>query len=384
MACAIEALGLSPLYSSSSGAESTEKASECLKDCNTIIRQLIAKDIKPLDIVTKKSLENATAVIMALGGSTNFTLHILAIAKSAGIDFTLNDIQRISDQTPYLANFRPLGKYFMSYLSKVGGTPAVMKYLLEKKLLHGDCLTIYGTSLEELLSKIDSRILFDNPSGLSDVIFPIERAVMNHGPMAVWYGNIATRGAVTKWSDKYGYLFFLFFLYFCESERYFKGKALCFDGESDFMKAVLQDKLLEKLEKDENPHVCIIRYEGPKGAPGMPELHTPASVITGANLQHKVALITDGRFSGASCGFIIGHITPEAFEGGNISLIQNGDTIELNGDKKRLDVLNVDDQEWQKRKQQWKKPELKYRTGVLYKYVQLVQDASTGCITDSA
>ncbi|CAA0182214.1 dihydroxy-acid dehydratase [Tenacibaculum maritimum] len=353
MASAIEALGMSLPYNSSNPAISKDKEEECVK-AGEMLRVLLEKDIKPSDIVTKKSLENAIRLITVMGGSTNAVLHFLAIAKAANVEFTLHDFQRISDETPFLADLKPSGKYLMEDVHKVGGTPAVLKYLLDKGLLHGDCLTVTGKTLAENLAALPSL------TAGQEVIKPLETPIKATGHLRMLYGNLAKDGSVAKITGKEG--------------LFFKGKAKVYEGEyaaNDGIKAG------EVMKGD----VVVIRYEGPKGGPGMPEMLKPTAAIMGAGLGKDVALITDGRFSGGTHGFVVGHITPEAQEGGVIALVEDGDLISINAETNSI-TLEVSKEELQNRKQKWKAPALKASRGVLYKYARTVSSASNGCVTD--
>ena len=354
MASAIEALGMSLPYSSSNPALSDEKKAECLA-AGKAIRLLLEKDIKPSDIMTRKAFENAITVIMITGGSTNAVLHFIAMAKSVGIEITQDDFQRISDKTPVLADFKPSGKYLMQDLHEHGGIPAVMKYLLEKGLLHGDCLTVTGKTVAENLAGIKS-IDFET----QDIIYPLEKPIKKTGHLQILYGNLAEKGSVAKISGK-------------EGER-FEGPARVFDGEKNLIAGLSSGRV-------KPGDVVVIKNEGPKGAPGMPEMLKPTGAIIGAGLGKSVALITDGRFSGGTHGFVVGHITPEAYEGGLIGLVEEDDIIEIDATKNLLS-LKVSNEEIARRKAAWKKPALKATKGVLYKYAVSVKDASEGCVTD--
>ena len=353
MASAIEALGMSLPYNSSNPAKSEAKKRESVKT-GVAIGYLLEKDIKPSDIITRKSLENAIRLIIILGGSTNAVIHFLAIARAAKIDFKLNDFQRISDSTPYLGDLKPSGKYLMEDVHAIGGIPAVMKYLLKKGLLHGDCLTVTGNTLAENLLIVED-LLEDQ-----DVIKPIEKPIKASGHLRILFGNLAEEGSVAKITGKEG--------------LHFSGKARVFEGEYDANDGIRDGKV-------EKGDVVVIRYEGPKGGPGMPEMLKPTAAIMGANLGKDVALITDGRFSGGTHGFVVGHITPEAQEGGTIALVQDGDIITIDAEKNTI-ILEVSKEELQQRKQQWKQPKLKVDRGVLYKYARTVSSASKGCVTD--
>lgn len=354
MASAIEALGMSLPYSSSNPALSEEKKQECLA-AGKAMRHLLEQDIKPKNIMTRKAFENAITVIMVLGGSTNAVLHLIAMAKSVDVALTQDDFQQISDRVPVLADFKPSGKYLMQDLHQYGGLPAVMKYLLTKGLLHGDCLTVTGKTLAENLSTI-SDLNFDQQK----IIFPLDHPVKATGHLQILYGNLAEKGSVAKISGKEGELF--------------EGPARVFDGEHALIDGINTGKI-------KPGDVVVIRYVGPKGGPGMPEMLKPTSAIIGAGLGKSVALITDGRFSGGTHGFVVGHITPEAYEGGLIALVQDDDTIELNVSTKQM-TLKVIDAEIEKRRQNWKRPALNASKGLLFKYAQVVKDASEGCVTD--
>ncbi len=353
MASAIEALGMALPFNSSNPATGKEKKEEAI-EAGKAIRLLLEKDIKPSDIITKKSLENAIRLITVLGGSTNAVLHFLAIARATNIEFTLQDFQRISDETPFLADLKPSGKFLMEDVHRVGGIPAVLKYLLENGLIHGDCLTVTGKTIAENLSEV---------KGLSEgqqVIKPLDCPIKVSGHLRMLYGNLATEGSVAKITGKEGLLF--------------SGKAKVFNGEYAANDGI-RDGLVEKGD------VVVIRYEGPKGGPGMPEMLKPTAAIMGAGLGKDVALITDGRFSGGTHGFVVGHITPEAQDGGTIALVEDGDTITIDAETNSI-TLEISDKELQERKQQWKAPNLKVSRGVLFKYAKTVSSASQGCVTD--
>ena len=353
MASAIEALGMSLPYNSSNPADNYLKENECV-EAGKQMRILIEKDIKPLDIVTRKSLENAIRLVTILGGSTNAVLHFLAIARAADIEFTLQDFQHISDTTPFIADLKPSGKYLMEDVHRVGGIPAVLKYLLRNGLLHGDCLTVTGKTLAENLDDVP-----DLEEG-QDVIMPLDNPIKATGHLRMLYGNLAKNGSVAKITGKEGLLF--------------KGTAKVFDSEYD-----ANDGIRSGLVKKGD--VVVIRYEGPKGGPGMPEMLKPTAAIMGAGLGKEVALITDGRFSGGTHGFVVGHISPEAQEGGIIALVKNGDTIVIDAETNAINV-EVSDEELEKRRDQWIQPELKFKKGVLYKYARSVSSAAQGCVTD--
>jgi len=353
MSSAIEAMGMSLPYTSSNPATSNEKIDEC-DIIGSAIDNLIKNDLKPLDIVTRESIINAVRLITVLGGSTNAVLHILAIAKSANIDFNIDDFQEISDSTPFLADLKPSGKFLMEDLHNVGGIPAVMKYMLENNLLNGDCMTVTGKSISENLN--DVKALKKDQK----IINPISNPIKKSGHIRILYGNIAYNGSVAKITGKEGLTF--------------SGKAIVFDSEQEANDGI-KNGLVEK------GNVVVIRYVGPKGGPGMPEMLKPTSAIMGAGLGGDVALITDGRFSGGTHGFVVGHICPEAQEGGNIAFIVNGDTLTINAVNNTISV-DISDEELDKRKSNWIKPDLKFKSGILYKYCKNVSDASHGCITD--
>ena len=353
MSSAIEAMGMSLPYTSSNPATSNEKIDEC-DIIGSAIDNLIKNDLKPLDIVTRESIINAVRLITVLGGSTNAVLHILAIAKSANIDFNIDDFQEISDSTPFLADLKPSGKFLMEDLHNVGGIPAVMKYMLENNLLNGDCMTVTGKSISENLN--DVKALKKDQK----IINPISNPIKKSGHIRILYGNIAYKGSVAKITGKEGLTF--------------TGKAIVFDSEQEANDGI-KNGLVEK------GNVVVIRYVGPKGGPGMPEMLKPTSAIMGAGLGGDVALITDGRFSGGTHGFVVGHICPEAQEGGNIAFIVNGDTLTINAVNNTISV-DISDEELDKRKSNWIKPDLKFKSGILYKYCKNVSDASHGCITD--
>ena len=353
MAVAIEALGLSLPFSSSLPAEDAGKGDECQR-AGAAIRLLLERDLKPRDILTSKAFENAMTMIMAVGGSTNAVLHLLAIAKAAGVKLELADFQRVSDRVPLLADLKPSGRYVQEDLHAVGGTPAVMKYLLERGYLHGDCMTVTGRTLAENLESAAHL----KPG--QEIIHTLEKPVFARGHIRILHGNLAPQGSVAKITGKEGELF--------------SGIAKVFDSE-EAMLAGLENKQIGKGD------VVVIRYEGPKGGPGMPEMLTPTSAIMGAGLGADVALLTDGRFSGGSHGFIIGHITPEAQEGGPIALVQNGDRITIDAAACQLS-MDVSDDELARRRKTWVAPAPKATTGVLAKYVRLVRSASEGCVTD--
>lgn len=354
MASAIEAMGMSLPYSSTNPALSKEKKDECLA-AGKAIRFLLEKDIKPSDIMTRKAFENAITVIMVLGGSTNAVLHLIAMAKSVNVTVTQDDFQNISNKIPVLADFKPSGKYLMQDLHEHGGLPAVMKYLLKNNLLHGDCLTVTGKTIKENLESIP-----DLDFQSQDIIYPLEKPIKATGHLQILYGNLAEKGSVAKISGK-------------EGEK-FSGTARVFDGEFELI-AGIQNK------KVKDGDVVVIRNVGPKGAPGMPEMLKPTSALIGAGLGKSVALITDGRFSGGTHGFVVGHITPEAYDGGLIALVQDDDVIEIDATKNTIN-LKVSEEEIKRRKANWKQPDLKAKKGILYKYAKYVKSAAEGCVTD--
>ena len=355
MASAIEALGMSLPYSSSNPALSAEKQQECV-DAGAAIRLLLERDIKPKDIMTRKAFENAVAVIMVLGGSTNAVLHMIAMAKSVGVSFTQDDFQTISDKIPVLADFKPSGKYLMQDLHQYGGVPAVMKYMLAQGWLHGECLTVTGKTIAENLAGAPD-LDFDQQK----IILPKENPIKATGHLQIMYGNLATGGSVAKISGKEGELF--------------EGPARVFDGEHALIEGINSKKIKEG-------DVVVIKNVGPVGAPGMPEMLKPTSAIIGAGLGKSVALITDGRFSGGTHGFVVGHITPEAYKGGLIGVVEDGDIIELNVPKRTM-TLKVDEATIAKRRAVQPAPVLKVTNGVLFKYARQVKDASEGCVTDA-
>lgn len=353
MASAIEALGMSLPHSSSYPALSAEKKQECL-EVGQALRNLLEKDIKPSDIMTREAFENAMTMVITLGGSTNAVLHLIAMAHAVDIEITLKDFQEISDRVPVLADLKPSGKYLMEDLHKIGGVPAIMKHLLEQGLLHGDCLTVTGKTVRENLS------LAKDLTKDQDIIVDITTPIKESGHLQFLYGNLAEKGSVAKISGKEG--------------TFFKGKARVFDDEY----AVITSVSAQEVQPGE---VIVIRYCGPKGGPGMPEMLKPTSAIMGAGLGKSVALITDGRFSGGTHGFVVGHITPEAYDGGTIALVENGDIISIDVENRKLELL-VDQKVLEARREKWQKPALKFKKGVLYKYSNCVADASEGCITD--
>jgi dihydroxy-acid dehydratase len=353
MAAAIEALGMSLPYSSSTPAVDPSKLDECYR-AGAAIRNLLEQDLKPRDIMTHGAFENAMVVVTVLGGSTNAVLHLIAMARAVGMKLTIDDFQAVSDRTPYLADLKPSGRYVMEDLHNVGGTPAVMKYLLEHGFLNGDCLTVTGKTVAENLAAVP---------GLApgqDLICPLDNPIKATGHIQILKGSLAPGGAVAKITGKEGLRF--------------TGPARVYDSEEEMLKALEY----QEIQKGE---VVVIRYEGPKGGPGMPEMLTPTSAIMGAELGADVALITDGRFSGGSHGFIVGHIVPEAQEGGPIALIQNGDRITIDAEHNRIEV-EISNEEMQQRRTGWQMPPYKATRGTLYKYIKNVKSASEGCVTD--
>ena len=353
MASAIEAMGMSLPYSASNPAVSDNKKNE-LKQAASAIKILLENDIKPSDIMTFKAFENAIRMVIVLGGSTNAVMHLIAMAKTIGIKLSLDDFVRLANNTPMLADFRPSGKYVMEDLHKIGGVPAVMKLLLKEGMLHGECMTVTGKTIAENLAGLHG--LKDG----QDIIHPLSNPIKKTGHIRILYGNLASEGAVAKITGK-------------EGER-FEGPARCFDTEQDSINAMQQKKV-------KTGDVVVIRYIGPRGAPGMPEMLKPTSVLTGEGLGKDVALITDGRFSGGSHGFVVGHITPEAQNGGNIALIKDGDIIIIDAIQNTIDVI-ISEAELTARRNAWTAPPLKVTSGVLYKYAKTVSSASEGCVTD--
>ena len=353
MASAIEALGMSLPYSSSNPAVSQDKLKEC-EDAGKAIRILLENDIKPKDIMTRKAFENAITIVAVLAGSTNAVMHLIAMAHSVDIEITLEDFQAISDKTPVLADLKPSGKFMMEDLHAVGGIPALMKYLLKEGYIHGDCMTVTGKTIAENLESVPD--LYEG----QEIVHDIKNALKSSGNIQILYGNLASEGCVAKISGKEG--------------EYFEGTAVVFESEFE---------VIPGLEKGmiKPGDVVVIRYCGPKGGPGMPEMLKPTSAIMGAGLGDKVALITDGRFSGGSHGFVVGHITPEAYDGGGIALVENGDLITIDAVKNTIN-LKISDAEFAKRKAAWVQPALKVQKGVLLKYARSVSSASTGCVTD--
>jgi dihydroxy-acid dehydratase len=353
MASTIEALGMSLPYSSSIPADDPGKLQECY-DAGFAIRNLLEKDIRPRDIMTREAFENALVVLMALGGSTNAVLHLIAMARSVDVSLSIDDMQATSDRIPFIADLKPSGKYVMEDVHNIGGTPAVLKYLMEHGLINGDCLTVTGKTIAENLSELP---------GLKegqDIIKPLDQPIKKSGHIRILKGNLAPGGSVAKITGKEGVNF--------------SGPARVFDSEEDMLKALEDGRIIKG-------DVIVIRYEGPKGGPGMPEMLTPTSAVMGAGLGDDVALLTDGRFSGGSHGFIIGHIVPEAQEGGPIALIKDGDIVTINAERNTLNV-DIDEDDLRKRKENWVMPAYKATRGTLYKYIKSVKNASEGCVTD--
>ncbi len=350
MAAAIECMGMSLPYSSSNPAVSNEKGLEC-GEIGKAIHHLLKEDIRPRDIMTKAAFENAIRLIMTLGGSTNAVIHLIAMAKTVGVDINIHDFQRLSNQTPYLADLKPSGRYLMEDLHGVGGIPGVMKMMLDEGLLHGHCMTVTGKTLAQNLEKVQP--LHEG----QEIIRPLTNPIKPKGHIQILFGNLAEEGAVAKITGKEG--------------EVFKGPARVFDNEFDMIKGI------DQVQKGE---VIVIRYEGPKGGPGMPEMLKPTGAVMGAGLGKDVALITDGRFSGGSHGFVVGHITPEAQEGGLIGLIENGDMITIDATANKLEVA-LTESEIEKRRKRWKKPPYKVQSGMLKKFIDSVATASEGCVT---
>jgi dihydroxy-acid dehydratase len=353
MASAIEALGMALPYSSSIPAEHPDKITECHR-AGAMIRNCLEKDIKPRDVMTREAFENAMATVMALGGSTNAVMHLIAMAKAAGVKLAIDDFDRTAARVPYLADLRPSGGYLQEDLHAVGGTPAVMKLLLKERLLTGDCLTITGKTVAQNLAELP-----DLKEGQT-IVRPLSNPLKKTGHIRIMRGNFCPDGAVAKITGKEGELFV--------------GTAICFDSEEETVAAMQRHEV-------KKGHVVIIRYEGPQGGPGMPEMLSPTGTLVGLGLAKDVALITDGRFSGASAGFIIGHVCPEAQLGGPIALVKNGDKITIDAVKNTITV-DISDDEMARRRAAWKAPPLKVTQGILYKYIKNVKSASEGCVTD--
>jgi dihydroxy-acid dehydratase len=353
MASAIEAMGLSLPYSASTPATDPAKRDECHR-AGAAIRHLLEEDIKPRDIITRSALENAMAVVMALGGSTNAVLHLVAIARSAEVELTIDDFQATSDRVPLLADLKPSGRFVMADLHDVGGTPAVLKFLLAEGLIEGDCLTVTGQTMAENLADVPEL------SEGQEIVRSTSDPIKSTGHLQILRGNLAPEGAVAKITGKQGLVF--------------SGTARVFDSEEEMLEALEENRI-------DRGNVVIIRYEGPKGGPGMPEMLTPTSAIMGAGLGDHVALMTDGRFSGGSHGFIVGHITPEAQEGGPLALVENGDRVTIDVETRRID-MEVSDEELSRRREAWTAPPLKHTRGTLGRYIRTVQSAALGCVTD--
>ena len=353
MACAIESLGMSLPYSSSIPAEHPDKLTEC-REAGSAVRQLLERDLKPRDIMTRDAFENAMVIVMALGGSTNAVLHLIAMARAVDVPLTIEDFQRVSDRVPFLADLKPSGQYVQEDLHSVGGTPGVMKYLLAEGLLNGDCMTVTGKTLAENLAPLPGLATGQT------IVRPLTDPIKPTGHIQILKGNLAPQGAVAKITGKEGLVF--------------TGTANVFDSEEDMLAALEENKI-------KKGDVVIIRYEGPKGGPGMPEMLTPTSAIIGAGLGSEVALLTDGRFSGGSHGFIVGHITPEAQEGGPIALVKTGDRITVDAQRRQINI-DVSDEELTARRRHWVAPPLKATRGTLFKYIKNVKSASEGCVTD--
>jgi len=353
MASAIEAMGMSLPYSSSTPAEDPGKIEECLR-VGPAIRNLLERDIKPRDIMTRQAFENAMVLVTVLGGSTNAVLHLIAMARAVGVALTVDDFQQVSDRTPYLADLKPSGRYVFEDLHNIGGIPAVMKFLLDAGMIAGDCLTVTGRTIAENLRDLPGL------TAGQEIIRPLDRPFKSSGHLQILKGNLAPGGSVAKITGKEGLRF--------------SGPARCYDSE---------ESMLAALERNEirKGDVVVIRYEGPKGGPGMPEMLTPTSAVVGAGLGADVALITDGRFSGGSHGFIVGHIVPEAQEGGPIALIRDGDVITIDAQSRRIDA-NVSDEEFARRRKDWRMPAYKAVRGTLHKFIKTVRSASEGCVTD--
>ena len=360
MASMIECMGLSLPYSSCTPAEDKGKINECF-NTGAVVRNLLEKDLKPRDIVTKQSFLNGMRLVVVTGGSTNAVLHGIAMARAFGIDLTVDEFQKMSDETPFLCDLKPSGKYVMEEIHDIGGTPALMKMLLDADLIDGEQMTVTGQTVAENLKDIEAIEPFgDGENGTQNIVRPFDDPIKPDGHIQIMRGNLAPEGSVGKITGKQG--------------NVFEGTANVFDSEEDMLEALEQDKI-------KSGDIIIIRYEGPKGGPGMPEMLTPTSALAGAGLIDDVALITDGRFSGGSHGFIIGHVVPEAIEGGPIALVQTGDPMIIDSDNGVIDV-HIDDAEWEARRAKWTKPPYKKDRGTLYKYIKNVKTASEGCVTD--
>ncbi|HAA78200.1 TPA: dihydroxy-acid dehydratase [Candidatus Latescibacteria bacterium] len=360
MASMIECMGLSLPYSSCTPAEDKGKINECF-NTGAVVRNLLEKDLKPRDIVTKQSFLNGMRLVVVTGGSTNAVLHGIAMARAFGIDLTVDEFQKMSDETPFLCDLKPSGKYVMEEIHDIGGTPALMKMLLDADLIDGEQMTVTGQTVAENLKDIEAIEPFgDGENGTQNIVRPFDDPIKPDGHIQIMRGNLAPEGSVGKITGKQG--------------NVFEGTANVFDSEEDMLEALEQDKI-------KSGDIIIIRYEGPKGGPGMPEMLTPTSALAGAGLIDDVALITDGRFSGGSHGFIIGHVVPEAIEGGPIALVQTGDPMIIDSDNGVIDA-HIDDAEWEARRTKWTKPPYKKDRGTLYKYIKNVKTASEGCVTD--
>ncbi|TAF95647.1 MAG: dihydroxy-acid dehydratase [Cytophagia bacterium] len=354
MAASIEAMGLSLPFSSSYPATHAGKQEEC-KKIGAAMKKLLEMDLTPDKIISKESLENALTVVMALGGSTNAALHFLAIARAAGLPLSLDDIQAVSDKVPFIANLKPSGKYYMEDMLEIGGVPAVMKYLHGKGLIHGHCLTVTGKTVAENLAEIPD-LRFDN----QDIIYTLESPIKTTGHIQILYGNLAPNGSVAKITGKEG--------------MFFEGPAKICEHESEIIEALSKGEI-------KAGQVVVIRNSGPKGGPGMSEMLKPTSAVMGAGLGDKIALITDGRFSGGTHGFVVGHITPEAFDGGPIALVKDGDLITIDANTRAL-TLHISDEEMATRRAAWTQPKPRFTKGILGKYIRNVKSASEGCVTD--
>jgi len=354
MAASIEAMGLSLPFSSSYPATHAGKQEEC-KKIGAAMKKLLEMDLTPKDIITRESLENALTVVMALGGSTNATLHYLAIARSAGIPLTLDDIQNISNRTPFIADLKPSGKYYMEDLLEIDGVPAITKYLYQHGMIHGECMTVTGKTVAENLAEA-ADLDFDNQK----IIFPLSQPIKATGHSQILYGTLAPGGSVAKITGKEG--------------LHFEGEAKICEHESEIIDALSKGEI-------KAGQVVVIRNAGPKGGPGMSEMLKPTSAVMGAGLGDKIALITDGRFSGGTHGFVVGHITPEAFDGGPIALVRDGDKITIDANTRQL-TLHISVEEMAARRAAWVQPLPRYTKGMLGKYIRYVKSASEGCVTD--
>ena len=360
MASVIECMGLSLPYSSCTPAEDKGKMNECF-NTGAVVRNLLEQDLKPRDIVTKQSFLNAMRLVVITGGSTNAVLHSIAMARAFNIDLTIDEFQKMSDETPFLCDLKPSGQYVMEELHAIGGTPGLMKMLLEADLIDGNQLTVTGKTIAENLKDVETIAPFgDGENGTQNIVRPFDDPIKPDGHIQIMRGNLAPEGSVGKITGKQGNIF--------------KGTASVFDSEEDMLAGLEQNKI-------KSGDIIIIRYEGPKGGPGMPEMLTPTSALAGAGLIDDVALITDGRFSGGSHGFIVGHVVPEAIEGGPIALVATGDAVTIDSDAGEINV-DIDNAEWARRRAPWTKPDYKAKRGTLYKYIKNVKTASEGCVTD--